>query len=96
MSWVRNFISLWEDLDVKSLVQLLAPTPSDACLAFMLYSLANGDTDLARRHALLGSIRARVENMLLSRLFREAYDSCCNTGDEKFKSALLKLLYYHI
>jgi len=96
MSWVRNFISLWEDLDGKSLVQLLAPIPSNACLAFTLYSLANGDTDLARRHALLGSIRARVENMLLSRLFREAYDSCCNTGDEKFKSALLKLFYYHI
>jgi KaiC/GvpD/RAD55 family RecA-like ATPase len=99
--WLTNVLGselykFVEDLDGKSLVQLLASITSDARLAFMLYSLANGDTDLARRHALLGSIRARVENMLLSRLFREAHDSCCNTGDEKFKLALLKLFHYHI
>jgi hypothetical protein len=93
LEFYLEFYKFVEDLDVKSLVQLLAPTFSDAVLAFMLYSLANGDTDLARRHALLGSIAV---DMLLSRLFREAHDSCCNTGDEKFKLALLKLFYYHI
>jgi hypothetical protein len=90
-----EFYKFVEDLDVKSLVQLLAPITSVAQLAFMLYSLINGDMDLARRHALLGSISFRVKSELLSRLFREAHDSCCNTGDEKFKLALLKLFYYH-
>jgi len=94
LEFYLEFYKFVEDLDVKSLVQLLAPISSVAVLAFMLYSLANGDTDLARRHALLGSIV--VKGMLLRRLFREAHDSCCNTGDEKFKLALLKLFHYHI
>jgi hypothetical protein len=96
--WVRHrlgseFYERVKDLDAKLLVQLLAPTTSDARLAFMLYSLINGDTDLARRHALLGSMEYVK---LPSRLFKEAYDSCCNTGDEGFKLALLKLFYLHI
>jgi hypothetical protein len=95
--WVRHRQSeVYErvkDLDAKLLVQLLAPKNSEARLAFMLYSLANGDTDLAKGHALLGSIGV---SKLLSRLFKEAHDSCCNTGDDKFKLALLKLFYYHI
>jgi hypothetical protein len=95
--WVRHSqYEVYErvkDLDAKLLVQLLAPKNSEARLAFMLYSLANGDTDLARIHALLGSREAESE--LLSRLFKEAYDSCCNTGDEGFKLALLKLFYYY-
>jgi hypothetical protein len=97
--WLKDelgleFYKFVEDLDVKSLVQLLAPTSSDAGLAFMLYSLANGDTDLARGYALLCS-RA-CESKLLSRLFREAHDSCCDVSDERFKLALLKLFHYHI
>jgi len=67
-----------------------------APLAFMLYSLINGDTDLAKGHALLGSVEAKRKSKLLSKLFKEAHDSCCNTGDDKFKLALLKLFYYHI
>jgi hypothetical protein len=97
LEFYLRFYKFVEDLDVKSLVQLLAPTSSAACLAFMLYSLANGDTDLARRHALLGLLGSiSIESILLSRLFREAHDSCCNTGDERFKLALLKLFYFHI
>jgi tetratricopeptide (TPR) repeat protein len=96
--WVRHrqyeVYERVKDLDAKLLVQLLAPKTSKARLAFMLYSLANGDTDLARIHALLGSMEAESE--LLSRLFREAHDSCCDIGDEGFKLALLKLFYYHI
>jgi hypothetical protein len=82
-----------EDLDGKSLVQLLASIPSNTCLAFMFYSLANGDTDLARRHALLSS--RDCESMLLSRLFEESQKYCCDISDEGFKLALLKLFYYH-
>jgi energy-coupling factor transporter ATP-binding protein EcfA2 len=94
LEFYLRFYKFVEDLDVKSLVQLLAPASSAAGLAFMLYSLANSDTDLARRHALLlGSIAIGMPS---SRLFREAHDFCCNTGDEKFKLALLKLFYYHI
>jgi hypothetical protein len=97
--WVRHrrgseFYERVKDLNAKLLVQLLAPRTSEAQLAFMLYSLVNGDMDLARRLALEGSIRVRSK--LLSRLFREAYDSCCNTDDEMFKLALLKLFYHHI
>jgi tetratricopeptide (TPR) repeat protein len=91
-----EFYERVKGLDAKLLVQLLAPRTSDAQLAFMLYSLINGDIDLARRLALEGSISFRVMSELLGRLFREAYDSCCNTGDERFKLALLKLFYYHI
>jgi hypothetical protein len=92
-----EFYERVKDLDAKLLVQLLVPTTWDALLAFMLYSLINGDTDLARRLALLGSMVYEKEK-LLSKLFKEAHDSCCNTGDEKFKKfklALLKLFYYH-
>jgi hypothetical protein len=95
--WYRlgsKFYERVKDLDAKLLVQLLAPAYSAARLAFMLYSLINGNTDLARRHALLGSME--VVSKLLIRLFREAYDSCCDIGDEGFKLALLKLFYYHI
>ena len=95
--WYRlgsEFYERVKDLDAKLLVQLLAPITSNAQLAFMLYSLINGDTELARRHALLGSMEAVSE--LLIRLFREAYDSCCDIGDEGFKLALLKLFYFHI
>jgi tetratricopeptide (TPR) repeat protein len=97
--WHRRGSKFYErvkDLDAKLLVQLLAPIISSAQLAFMLYSLINGDMDLARRHALEGSIDYSTKSKLLSRLFGEAHDSCCNTGDEKFKLALLKLFYYHI
>jgi hypothetical protein len=95
--WYRlgsEFYERVKDLDAKLLVQLLAPITSDAQLAFMLYSLINGDTELARRPALLGSMWTVSE--LLIRLYREAYDSCCDIGDEGFKLALLKLFYYHI
>ena len=85
-------LALGIEADQTVWVPLLVPTTSGALLAFMLYSLINGDTDLARRHALLGSMEYEK---LLSRLFREAHDSCCDIGDEKFKLALLKLFYYH-
>jgi len=89
-----EFYKLVEDLDGKSLVQLLAPKTSNAQLAFMLYSLANGDTDLARGYALLGSIDYKSKP--LSRLFEEPQKHCCDVSDERFKLALLKLFYYHI
>jgi flagellin-specific chaperone FliS len=99
--WVRHrlgseFYERVKDLDAKLLVQLLAPISSGARLAFMLYSLINGNMDLARRYALLGSIEVKRESRLLSRLFEEAHGSCCNTDDGSFKLALLKLFYYHI
>jgi hypothetical protein len=94
--WYRlgsEFYERVKDLDAKLLVQLLAPINSAARSAFMLYSLINGDTDLARGHSLLGSMEHEKP---LSMLFREAYDSCCDIGDEGFKLALLKLFYFHI
>jgi hypothetical protein len=102
--WVQHrlgpeFYERVKDLDAKLLVQLLAPIISDAHLAFMLYSLINGNMDLARRHALKSSNWAERKSKLLSKLFKEAYDSYCDIGDEKFKKfklALLKLFYYHI
>jgi hypothetical protein len=93
--WGLEFYKLVEDLNGKLLVQLLAFRTSDAMFAFILYSLINGNMDLARRCLLGGSIVYRVRGRLFSRLFREAHDSCCDVSDEKFKLALLKLFYYH-
>jgi tetratricopeptide (TPR) repeat protein len=95
LEFYLEFYKFVEDLDVKSLVQFLVPKTSVAQLAFTLYSLINDDMSLARRYTLLSSL-SRTENKLLSRLFREAKDFCCNTSDEKFKLTLLKLFYYHI
>jgi hypothetical protein len=85
--------------EIVEAFNIIPSRTSGAPLAFMLYSLINGNMDLAKGYALLGSIDYSTESKLLSRLFREAYDSCCDIGDEKFKKfklALLKLFYYHI
>jgi hypothetical protein len=82
--------------EIVEAFNIIPSRTSGAPLAFMLYSLINGNMDLAKGYALLGSIDYSTESKLLSRLFREAYDSCCNTDDEMFKLALLKLFYYHI
>jgi hypothetical protein len=94
--WGLEFYKLVEDLNGKLLVQLLAFKTSNAIFAFILYSLINGDMDLARRCLLGGSIAYRTKSMLLSRLFKEAHDSCCDVSDERFKLALLKLFHYNI
>jgi len=49
---LSEFRGLVNELDGKSLVQLIAPTNSMARLALMLHALINGDERLAKAHAL--------------------------------------------
>jgi tetratricopeptide (TPR) repeat protein len=82
------------ELDGKSLVQLLAPRTSTALLALMLYALVNGDKELDKAHALYGAVN--VGEKLLTRLFLEAYRACCDLSNEGFRRAIAKLFFYHV
>jgi hypothetical protein len=82
------------ELDVKSLVQLLAPIDPRARLAFMLYSLIDGNEELAKAHALIGAVEATEK--LPARLFLETYESCCDLSNESFRRAVAKLFFYHV
>jgi len=52
-----EFMELVYGLDGKSLVQLIAPTSSMAQLALMLHALINHNENLAKAHALIGTVR---------------------------------------
>jgi len=80
------------ELDGKSLVQLIAPRTSTALLALMLYALVNGDKELAKAHALYGAVN--VGEKLLTRLFLEAYRACCDPNNEGFRRSIARLFFY--
>jgi hypothetical protein len=82
------------ELDGKSLVQLLAPRTSTALLALMLYALVNGNKELAKAHALYGA--ANVGEKLPTRLILEAYRACCDLDKDEFRRAIAKLFFYHV
>ncbi len=90
-----KFMELVVRLDGKSLVQLNAPTISIARLALMLYALVNGDEELAKAHALYGAMKA-IGSKLLTKLFLEAYESCCDLGSEGFRRTIAKLFLLHV
>jgi len=91
----NEFMELVNKLDGKSLVQLIAPHYSTAQLALMLYAIINGDKELAKAHALTGTVGA-TGNKLLTRLFLEAYGACCDPNNELFRRAIARLFFYHI
>ena len=91
----NEFKGLVNELNGKSLVQLIAPTNSGALLAFMLYALINGDEELAKAHALKGAV-VTTGSKLLSRLFLEAYGACCDLKSEEFRRAIARLFFYHV
>jgi len=90
-----KFMELVVRLDGESLVQLNAPTISIARLALMLYALVNGDEELAKAHALYGAVKA-IGSKLLTKLFLEAYESCCDLGSEGFRRTIAKLFLLHV
>jgi hypothetical protein len=90
-----EFTKLVYGLDGKSLAQLIAPRGSMARLALMLRALINGDEELAKAHALIGTVGA-TDSKLLRRLFLEAYRACCDLGKEEFRHAVAKLFFYHV
>jgi len=83
-----------DEVDVRTLVEVLSPISSRAQLAFMLLAATEGRAVAVRLHGLWGSIMYRVP--LLSRLFRDVYENCGDLNSEGCKLALLKLYYYHI
>jgi len=83
-----------DEVDVRTLVEVLSPISSQAQLAFMLLAATEGRAVAVRLHGLWGSIMYRVP--LLSRLFRDVYENCGDLNSEGCKLALLKLYYYHI
>jgi len=91
---LNEFMELVYGLDGKSLVQLLAPIDPRARLAFMLYSLINGNKELAKAHALIGAVEATEK--LPARLFLETYESCCDLSNESFRRAIAKLFFYYV
>jgi hypothetical protein len=91
---LSEFRGLVNELDGKSLAQLIAPTNSRASLAFMLYALINGSEKLAKAHALYGAVNAGGK--LITRLFLEAYRACCDLESESFRHAIARLFFYHI
>ena len=89
-----EFWDLVNELDGKSLVQLIAPKDSEARFAFMLYALINGDEKLAKAHALRGAVG--FASRLSTRLFLEAYNVCCDLNSEQFRRAVAKLFFFHV
>jgi hypothetical protein len=87
----NEFWELVNELDGKSLVQLIAPRNSAARFAFMLYALINGDGKLAKAHALMGAVG--FTERLSTRLFLEAYKACCDLNNEPFRRAVAKLFF---
>jgi hypothetical protein len=62
----------------------------------MLRALINGDEELAKAHALIGTVGA-TDSKLLRRLFLEAYESCCDLkNSEEFRRAIAKLFFLHV
>jgi hypothetical protein len=109
---ISEFGKLVGRLDGKSLVQLIAPETSIARLALMLYALVNGNEKLAKAHALMGTTDLIRESefiswfwfismiisksKLLTRLFLEAYETCCDLGSEEFRRAIASLFFLHV
>ena len=91
---LNEFKGLVNEFDGKSLAQLIAPVNSRAQLALMLHALVNGNEKLTKAHALYGA--ANVDKKLLTRLFLEAYEACCDLGSEGFRHAIAKLFFYHV
>jgi tetratricopeptide (TPR) repeat protein len=87
-----ELLEIAQGLDGKELVQLLAPKTAASRLAFMLYALVNGNVKLAKKHAHLVS---KMFPGLRGKLFRDAYESCCDISSERFKLVLLKLYHIH-
>jgi len=90
---LNEFMELVVRLDGKSLAQLPAPIDSRAQLALMLHALINGDEELAKAYALMGTL---YYGKLLGRLFFEAYRACCDLKSEGFRRAIAKLFFYHV
>jgi hypothetical protein len=98
LNMLDEFKSLVNGLDGESLVQLIAPVYSTARLALMLRALINGDKELAKAHALIGTVRA-TGSKLLGRLFLEAYKeckACCDLESEGFRRAIARLFFFHV
>jgi hypothetical protein len=93
-SMINKFGELVNRLDGRSLVQLIAPTISQAHLALMLYALINGNHELVKAYALIGT--AWHSSKLLTRLFLEAYKACCDLSGENFRKALARLFFLHV
>ncbi|PSO06325.1 hypothetical protein B9Q04_16635, partial [Candidatus Marsarchaeota G2 archaeon BE_D] len=87
-----NYTDLVYKLDGRSLIQMFVSLASSGEFALMLNALVNKDFDLARAIALHNSFYVPK---LLTRLFLEAYKSCCDLNNENFRQALAKLLFYH-
>jgi len=92
---LNEFRGLVDGLDGKSLAQLIAPRGSMALLALMLRALINGDEKLAKAHALYGAVYA-TGSKLLTRLFLEAYEACCDLNNDGFRRAIAKLFFFHV
>ncbi|MFZ8841202.1 MAG: hypothetical protein ACO2PM_20235 [Pyrobaculum sp.] len=84
---------LRNEVDGRTLVEVLATTYSHARLAFMLLAAVEGRADAVRLHGLLGSV-TYVGNMNQP-LFRAVYENCGELNSEGCRLALLKLYYYH-
>jgi tetratricopeptide (TPR) repeat protein len=91
---ISEFRKLVNELDGKSLVQLIAPVSSMARLALMLHALINGDERLAKAHALIGAVD--FGEKLPTRLFLETYGACCDLGKDEFRRAIAKLFFLHV
>ncbi|MFP3240697.1 MAG: hypothetical protein RXQ94_06140 [Caldivirga sp.] len=92
-SLFNEFKGLVDELDGRSLVQLIVPETSMAQFILMLYALlyavSNDNERLAKAHALMGTVYAT--DKLLMRLFYEAYRACCDPNNEEFRRAIVKL-----
>jgi hypothetical protein len=82
---------LLNEVDGRSLVEVLAPRDSQTQTAFMLLAAVEGRAKAVRLHGLLSS--ARSMEPLFRRLFRAVYENCGKLDSEDCRLALLKLYY---
>jgi hypothetical protein len=82
-----------DEMDERTLLEVLAPRYSHARLAFMLLAATEGRSDAVRLHGLLGS--AAYKGIVLQPFFRAVYENCGDLNSEGCRLALLKLYYLH-
>jgi hypothetical protein len=90
---IQKFHPSLDEMDERTLLEVLVPRCSHARLAFMLLAAAEGRADAVRLHGLLGSVA--YKGTVLQPFFRAVYESCGDLNSEGCRLALLKLYYLH-
>ena len=93
LSWFNVPYDLLKKADIKQLIEVSIPGTSLVRFILLLWDLISNDRDTALLHAEV--MKAMYRQMLLGKLFGELADALKNGDEDKVKSAIVKLYYFH-